>query len=1066
MTKRTRLNILPSAYECRTADNCCGEGVSRRHFMAALSGGVAAAMLLNDRPVMAGPYETADFAKLIPPDKKLNPEWVASLFARGEPTVYSKAKGELQHIGMPVGGHCCGTVYLGGDGKLWLWDIFNQNRNGIQPRQVPWNGFGHPHDVDPQNGANYVSPAQVESPFEQGFALRVNGVERPMDARGWKEITFRGNYPIGEINYSDPGCPVTVKLEAYSPFIPLNEDDSGLPVTICEFAVTNSSPTAAAIDMAGFLQNACSLLHAAPGCGGRINEVRHHANATIMAMRFDATLAQSPEARRPDIVVDDFDQANYGQWKTTGTAFGRGPIKRAKMPAYQGDVGGKGPRVVNSHATAPGSTIAQKDSATGTLTSPPFTIKRRFLTFYIGGGSNIKTVGLRLKVNGKVVRQATGNDNNKMRAAHFDVSEFEGKKAVIEIYDHATGPWGNIGISDIVQTDMPLPATVSRKDGDFGTMAMGVLGQAVAKADLAGRSPFAAAASNDGSADPGTMLLGGLVQSITLAPGESKTIIFFTAWHFPNGNIDPTGNYYTRRFSDAAAVISYVAQHYPRLSRDTKLWRDTWYDSSLPWWFLDRVVYNTAVLATSTSHRFGTGMYWGWEGVGCCPGSCTHVYHYSQATARLFPQLERTLRTMMDFGMALDKNGMIGFRGPGTGPAVDGQAGMILCALREHQMSADDSFLKSIWPGVKLAIGWLMRHTDAHTGLINGSQPNTLDAVWYGQIPWISGLYAAALRAGELMATDTADHAFAALCARKFSQTKKSIESELFNGEFFIQKADPAHRHDIGTYQTSFTEQVHGQTWAWQIGLGRVFDRDKTILALQAIYKYNFTTNVGPFRMANPAGRPYALAGDGGLILATNPRNLPKPFGVESAWQAEYFQECMSGFEHQVASNMLAEGLLLEGLAITRAIHDRYSARLRNPFNEIECSDHYSRSMASYGTFISICRYQYHGPKGHIGFDPQLRPDNFKAPFTTASGWGTFTLRKTAAGRKAEFHLRWGTLNLATISLPAGKFAGVSVILNRKQIAANLIHEPDGIRIKLGRQVKLQAGDVLSVLLA
>ena len=1060
--------------QCCPQGRCCTGGVTRRRFLAALSGGVAAAVMLADRPLMAGPFETPEFARLIPPDKKLDAQWVASLYARGKPTVYSKARGELQFIGMPVGGLCCGTVYLGGDGKLWLWDIFNQNYAGIEPRNVLWGGFGHPHQVNPQNGANYVLPAKQESPFEQGFVLRVNSVEYPMDARGWKDITFRGNYPIGEINYSDPGCQVAVKLEAYSPFIPLNTDDSSLPATVCEFTIKNTGVSLARIEMAGFLQNACSLFTAGASIGARINEIENINGATVLTCRFNSAAAQATKIGRPDIVVDSFNQPTYGNWQVTGTAFGYGPILRADIPAYQGNVGGRGPRVVNSHASAPGTTIARKDAATGTLTSPPFIIQRRYLKFYIGGGSNIQQVGLQLSIDGKIVRRATGEDNNHMRQVTFDVSDFIEKKAIIEIYDHATGAWGNIGVSDIVQSDNSGSESVrvSELDPDFGTMALAVLGNATGHVELKNHSPFDAPILNKEGEHSEAEPTGALVQTLELNPGESQCVKFITAWHFPNCGTVPvadaaTGNYYSRRFGDAKDVVQYVVRNYVRLSHDTKMWRDTWYDSSLPCWFLDRTVYNTACLATSTSHRFATGLYWGWEGVGCCPGTCTHVYHFAQATARLFPDLERDLRRRVDFGMALNKRtGMIGFRGPGTGPATDGQAGMILCALREHLMSVDDAFLREIWPGVRLAIEYLMRHADKRTGLIHGAQPNTLDAAWYGEIPWISGLYAAALRAGERMATEMDDPIFAARCVRCFARTKNAIATRLFNGEYFIQRPAPGRRKSLGTYQGSFIEQVHGQSWAWQIGLGRVFERAQTTSALKALYKYNFTMNVGPFRKANPAGRPYALAGDGGLIMATNPAQLSDPFGNVSAWQYGYFDECMSGFEHQAASHMISEGLLLEGMAVTRAIEDRYSARLRNPFNEIECSDHYSRSMASYGSFISICGFECHGPRGHVGFAPRLHPEKFRAAFTTAAGWGTVALQKDNRVLTAQLHLRWGNLKLNTISLPGENVTKITVDVAGKKIPVTFTTGADATLITLEHALTLWVGDVLNIIMS
>src|SRR5690606_12477051 len=182
-------------------------------------------------------------------------------------------------------------------------------------------------------------------------------------------------------------------------------------------------------------------------------------------------------------------------------------------------------------------------------------------------------------------------------------------------------------------------------------------------------------------------------------------------------------------------------------------------------------------------------------------------------------------------------------------------------------------------------------------------------------------------------------------------------------------------------------------------------------------WRYNFLEDVGPYILTHPGGRPYALAGEGGMLMNTNPRHEPHPYGEGVTWQVGYFHECMSGFEHQVASHMMAEGMVEEAMTLTRAIHDRYHPAKRNPYNEIECSDHYARAMASYGTFLSACGFRCHGPQGRLGFAPRVTPEHFRAAFTTAEGWGSYEQRKEGGRWRVTIELHYGRLRLRSLEL-------------------------------------------------
>jgi hypothetical protein len=182
-------------------------------------------------------------------------------------------------------------------------------------------------------------------------------------------------------------------------------------------------------------------------------------------------------------------------------------------------------------------------------------------------------------------------------------------------------------------------------------------------------------------------------------------------------------------------------------------------------------------------------------------------------------------------------------------------------------------------------------------------------------------------------------------------------------------------------------------------------------------------------------------------------------------WAAGYFNECMNGFEYQAAGHMLWEGMVTEGLAITRAVHDRYHPSRRNPWNEVECGDHYARSMASYGVFIAACGFEYHGPKQHLGFAPRLTPEDFKSAFTSAEGWGTFAQQQDGGSLKAEVRLRWGKLKLRTLSLAMaqGAASSASALLGTRPVPVKLSREGRRVSLTFGEAIEIAAGDSLTI---
>ena len=84
----------------------------------------------------------------------------------------------------------------------------------------------------------------------------------------------------------------------------------------------------------------------------------------IVALTWVPAMAR---AAGPDIVLADFEGRDYGNWKTSGEAFGAGPAQ-GTLPHQMTVSGYRGHGLVNSFYGG--------DKSTGTLTSPDFKIER------------------------------------------------------------------------------------------------------------------------------------------------------------------------------------------------------------------------------------------------------------------------------------------------------------------------------------------------------------------------------------------------------------------------------------------------------------------------------------------------------------------------------------------------------------------------------------------------------------------------------------------------------------------------------------------------------------------
>ena len=964
----------------------------------------------------------------------------------------------LNRIAFPIGGIGTGMYCLEGTGAISHMSVRNQMDFFNEP-----SCFAAVCVLGETPDENKARVIEGPIPDWKYFGRGNTGNGSPGSTYGFprfKECEFSARFPFAMISLGDSSLPIDVRMTGWSPFTPPNPNPSSLPVGAIEYTFVNKTDQPVkgifSFNSRNFMNGGGSI---GPIDGGfvlhdRVGEGREEKASFAFFVGGDEdvtvdhcwfrggwwdaltiawnNIAAGHMIDNPPVpnnspgatLAVPFELGPKGEktirlltvWyvpesniaignQQGGPAFRDAPSKGTVANGQQSVTGFLGKGLVNSFD--PGG-----DDQIGTLVSKPFRISKKNIHFLIGGGTRCYA---QLVVDGKPVHKASGNDSETLHWTSWDVSQMIGKTATFEIVDQETGGWGHINVDHIIFSDEPMTSLRTGQgnaivndawrvtvfeDFESGNYKNWTIKDVPKQQDAA-------------SCDPSTGCC-------------PPTPEFYVPW-------------YATQFGSIHAVASAWRGDYRKLRAESQKFADAFYDSTLPPEVLEAVAANLTILKSPTVLRQHDGKLWCWEGcsdnVGCCAGSCTHVWNYAQAICHLFPSLEQSLRQTEHFESSADGSGRQAFRAnlpisPGgvAFDAADGQLGGIMKVYREWRITQKPDWLQTYWPQVKRSMDFMIEKYDPrHTGLLEEDHHNTYDINYFGPDGHCGSFYLGALLAmtemGKTLGQDVA------LYEELLAKGRKRIVDDLYNGEYFIQivmkegldhNFRPIRPADQSAGYRDVAEIVNQQGPKYQYGNGclsdgvlgfwmakvcgidqPIIDNDLVRSHLLAVYKYNMRHDLSEH--ANPQRPSYAMGNDGGLLLCT------WPHGGKPLLPFVYSDEVWTGIEYQVASHLMLLGCVDEGLDIVRTLRKRHDGIRRNPFNEYECGHWYARAMASYGMLQGLTGARYDAVTKTLYIDSKI--GDFRSFLSTATGYGTVVFENG----KANLDVKSGTIPVENV---------------------------------------------------
>jgi non-lysosomal glucosylceramidase len=202
---------------------------------------------------------------------------------------------QLAMLAFPLGGIGTGSVSLGGRGQLRDWEIYNRPDKGRSPEYAFASVWLKSGDSKP---VAHVLEAELAPPYASTGGLG------PSDAPGLsrlQEARFTGEFPLARIDFLDTRLPAHISLEAFSPFIPLDPDNSGFPVAVLRYKIRNTTGQHLSASIAFSLDNPVGPRHEnsiRKANGGKVNEFRGKAGDALQGLYMTAPDLEEKEPEK------------------------------------------------------------------------------------------------------------------------------------------------------------------------------------------------------------------------------------------------------------------------------------------------------------------------------------------------------------------------------------------------------------------------------------------------------------------------------------------------------------------------------------------------------------------------------------------------------------------------------------------------------------------------------------------------------------------------------------------------------------------------------------------------